>query len=88
MARHALAWHESRKEFLPTPFSGFKDKDVKQVYLVAEEIFGFKCVNSGHATQAWFPGAHSDVGGSYKERLIADISLCWMAVRSLSILIL
>ncbi|CAE6444993.1 hypothetical protein ACGC1H_001021 [Rhizoctonia solani] len=29
--------------------------------------------------QVWFPGVHSDVGGSYAEHLIADIALCWMA---------
>ncbi|CAE6496780.1 unnamed protein product [Rhizoctonia solani] len=29
--------------------------------------------------QVWFPGVHSDVGGSYNEHLIADIALCWMA---------
>jgi len=29
--------------------------------------------------QVWFPGSHSDVGGGYKEDLIADITLCWMA---------
>ncbi|QRV87208.1 choline transport protein [Ceratobasidium sp. AG-Ba] len=55
-ARHALAYHENRKEFLPTPYVGYeKNRDV------------------------WFPGAHSDVGGGYNERLIADITLCWMA---------
>lgn len=64
VARHALSFHENRKEFLPTPFAGFdSSRDVKQV---------------------WFPGAHSDVGGSYKERLIADITLCWMAGEAVS----
>ncbi|KAF8596531.1 hypothetical protein BDV93DRAFT_548325 [Ceratobasidium sp. AG-I] len=29
--------------------------------------------------QVWFPGSHSDVGGGYKEDLLADITLCWMA---------
>ncbi|KAF8596532.1 hypothetical protein BDV93DRAFT_563230 [Ceratobasidium sp. AG-I] len=32
-ARHALAYHENRKEFLPTPYVGFgKDRDVQQVW--------------------------------------------------------
>lgn len=58
-ARHALAYHEPRELFLPTPYSGFdQSRDVQQV---------------------WFPGSHSDVGGGYKEDLIADITLCWMA---------
>ena len=29
--------------------------------------------------QLWFAGAHSDVGGGYVERGLADISLAWMA---------
>ncbi len=29
--------------------------------------------------QAWFAGAHSDVGGGYKTRRLADIPLVWMA---------
>jgi len=29
-------------------------------------------------TQAWFPGVHSDVGGGYPFRRLADISLTWM----------
>lgn len=29
--------------------------------------------------QAWFAGAHSDVGGGYKMRTLADIPLVWMA---------
>ncbi|KAF8742880.1 hypothetical protein RHS02_03246, partial [Rhizoctonia solani] len=58
VARHALSYHENRKEFLPTPFANYQsDRDVKQM---------------------WFPGVHSDVGGSYSEHLIADITLCWM----------
>ena len=31
--------------------------------------------------QIWFPGAHSDVGGGYEKRELADIPLFWMAVR-------
>jgi uncharacterized protein (DUF2235 family) len=28
--------------------------------------------------QVWFAGAHSDVGGSYKERHLSDIAFAWM----------
>ncbi|KAG8790629.1 hypothetical protein FRC12_011443 [Ceratobasidium sp. 428] len=36
-ARHALAYHENRKEFLPTPYIGYdKDRDVQQVYQIVE----------------------------------------------------
>ncbi|MCG7362374.1 DUF2235 domain-containing protein [Roseomonas sp. ACRSG] len=30
-------------------------------------------------SQVWFAGAHSDVGGGYQNRLLADIPLRWMA---------
>ena len=30
-------------------------------------------------TQVWFAGAHSDVGGGYVTRKLADIPLVWMA---------
>ena len=32
--------------------------------------------------QVWFTGAHSDVGGGYKDRTLADIPLLWMAERA------
>ena len=32
--------------------------------------------------QVWFAGAHSDVGGGYAERRLADIPLVWMAERA------
>jgi uncharacterized protein (DUF2235 family) len=32
--------------------------------------------------QVWFAGVHSDVGGGYSERGLADISLKWMATRA------
>jgi uncharacterized protein (DUF2235 family) len=31
-----------------------------------------------HSEQVWFPGVHSDVGGGYAERGLANISLRWM----------
>ena len=33
-------------------------------------------------SQVWFPGVHSDVGGSYKERGLSDGALKWMAERA------
>jgi uncharacterized protein (DUF2235 family) len=32
--------------------------------------------------QVWFPGAHADVGGGYRERGLAEISLQWMLDRA------
>jgi hypothetical protein len=28
--------------------------------------------------QTWFPGVHSDIGGSYLDADLADVTLCWM----------
>jgi len=33
---------------------------------------------SGRIKQVWFPGVHSDVGGGYAERELADLTLNWM----------
>src|SRR3712207_1342321 len=33
----------------------------------------------GDIAQVWFAGAHSDVGGGYQDRRLADIPLLWMA---------
>jgi uncharacterized protein (DUF2235 family) len=33
-------------------------------------------------TQLWFPGVHSDVGGGYSSRELADISLGWMLTQA------
>ncbi|MGI9304587.1 MAG: DUF2235 domain-containing protein [Gammaproteobacteria bacterium] len=32
--------------------------------------------------QVWFPGVHSDVGGGYPERGLADIALNWMVIKA------
>jgi hypothetical protein len=34
--------------------------------------------HEGKLTQVWFPGVHSDVGGSYDDTRSADITLAWM----------
>ncbi|TKA67742.1 hypothetical protein B0A55_07786 [Friedmanniomyces simplex] len=34
-----------------------------------------------HLEQVWFPGAHSNVGGSYADAGIADLTLAWMMDR-------
>ena len=35
-----------------------------------------------HIAQVWFPGVHSDVGGSYAETGLSDITLAWMLERA------
>jgi len=37
-----------------------------------------------HVEQVWFSGVHSDVGGGYPERALADLSLMWMVDRARS----
>lgn len=37
------------------------------------------CPPGATIQQTWFAGAHSDVGGGYKTRSLADIPLVWMA---------
>lgn len=32
--------------------------------------------------QAWFPGAHSNVGGGYADDVLADVPLAWMMARA------
>lgn len=34
--------------------------------------------------QVWFPGAHANVGGGYKERELSDITLAWMQEKAAS----
>ncbi len=34
--------------------------------------------------QVWFPGAHANVGGGYKERELSDIALAWMQEKATS----
>ncbi|HSJ24749.1 MAG TPA: DUF2235 domain-containing protein [Longimicrobiales bacterium] len=40
---------------------------------------------TGTVEQTWFPGVHSDVGGGYPERAIADVTLCWMLDRAVKL---
>ncbi|MGQ7248019.1 DUF2235 domain-containing protein [Halomonas sp. V046] len=37
---------------------------------------------AGSLEQAWFPGAHSNVGGGYPSRILSDVSLAWMMERA------
>ncbi|KIK42589.1 hypothetical protein CY34DRAFT_135951 [Suillus luteus UH-Slu-Lm8-n1] len=62
IALHALAFHENRAKFLPTLWTTPQSKLAPNQTL----------------KQVWFPGAHSDVGGGYERRELADIALFWM----------
>ena len=67
-ARHAMAIDEQRRDFPRVqwgmPAEALKNKDKNPVWL----------------KQVWFPGCHSDIGGSYlePESRLSDIALDWM----------
>ena len=72
-AFHALAVDECRDEFVPTLWT----RDPKWPADGPEEPEGCQI------DQVWFPGVHSDVGGGYQQRSLADIPLLWMADRAM-----
>ena len=65
-ARHALAVDETRLKFAPT------------FWEAAEDPPGAPTEDE-RVKQVWFEGAHSDVGGGYRETGLSDTSLLWMA---------
>ena len=62
-AFHAVAIDERRASFLPTLWS---NPD------------GTPRANDDQVHQVWFPGVHCDVGGSYAETQLSNITLRWM----------
>ncbi len=62
-AFHAVAIDERRASFLPTLWS---NPD------------GTPRANDDKVQQVWFPGVHCDVGGSYAESQLSNITLRWM----------
>lgn len=67
-ARHAVAIDEIRKDFARVGWGHRGDKVSRN----ADEPEWFK--------QIWFPGCHSDIGGSYEEdeSRLSDVALSWM----------
>jgi uncharacterized protein (DUF2235 family) len=62
-AYHAISIDERRASFLPTLWTGAD------------------CApraNDSQLQQVWFPGVHCDVGGSYAENQLSNITLRWM----------
>jgi hypothetical protein len=39
-------------------------------------------IRAGQQSQVWFPGSHSDVGGSYDDPILSDVTLEWMVRES------
>lgn len=64
-AFHAMAIHETRKDFMPTKWQRHKSSPLEEG---DEQVI----------KQVWFSGSHSDVGGGNKSHDLSDISLIWM----------
>jgi uncharacterized protein (DUF2235 family) len=62
-AYHAISIDERRASFLPTLWTGPD---------------GNPRANDSQLQQVWFPGVHCDVGGSYTENQLSNITLRWM----------
>jgi uncharacterized protein (DUF2235 family) len=62
-AVHAVSIDERRAQFLPTLWTNSD---------------GTPRSNDAQLEQVWFSGVHCDVGGSYAESQLSDITLSWM----------
>jgi uncharacterized protein (DUF2235 family) len=60
---HAVCLDERRAQFQPTLWTNAD---------------GSALANNDQVEQVWFPGVHCDVGGSYTESQLSDITLSWM----------
>ena len=63
-AYHAISIDARRPAFIPTLWTNAD---------------GSPRDNDAQLTQVWFPGVHCDVGGSYTENALSNITLRWMA---------
>lgn len=63
---HAVAIDEKRSAFAPTLWVSADGKPKRDGQIIE---------------QVWFPGVHSNVGGSYADAGLSDIALAWMAGR-------
>jgi hypothetical protein len=68
-AYHAVCIDERRAQFMPTLWS---NPD------------GSPRANDNQVTQVWFSGVHCDVGGSYAETQLSDISMRWMMKKAMA----
>ncbi len=73
-AYHALSIDEERLQFLPTIWN-----EPTAAERLAQESGR---PNPQRFEQIWFPGVHSDVGGGYANRDLADVTLRWMIERA------
>lgn len=67
-AYHAVSIDERRAQFKPTLWT---NPD------------GSPLGNNTQVEQVWFPGVHCDVGGSYPEDQLSDVTLSWMLQKAI-----
>jgi uncharacterized protein (DUF2235 family) len=67
-AYHAVCIDERRAQFMPTLWSNAD---------------GSPRANDAQVTQVWFSGVHCDVGGSYPESQLSDITMRWMMKKAI-----
>ncbi len=67
---HAVSIDEERAEFKPTLWT---------------QPDGSPLANDSQVEQVWFPGVHCDVGGSYPEADLSNITLSWMMQKAKSL---
>ncbi|HEX4019520.1 MAG TPA: DUF2235 domain-containing protein [Acidobacteriaceae bacterium] len=60
---HAVCIDERRAQFMPTLWTNSDGTDR---------------LNDEKVEQVWFPGVHCDVGGSYEDSGLSDVTLSWM----------
>jgi hypothetical protein len=74
-AFQALALDEHRAPFSPAVWEKPEGSQTVSQYRYAVESL---LTVLQYLKQTWFPGAHSNIGGSYDDTATADISLAWM----------
>jgi uncharacterized protein (DUF2235 family) len=66
-AYHAVCIDERRAQFMPTLWTNPDGSDRP---------------NDDKVEQVWFPGVHCDVGGSYEDCQLSDVTLSWMMCKA------
>lgn len=73
-AAHALAIDEHRSSFAPTLWNTFQKMEETELNMVCPDVYKFDT----YIEQRWFVGAHSNVGGGYKNDTLCQIPFNWM----------